>query len=75
MLFARSRPRRTARPGPCAHRERHVHDRARIAPHTRSRMPHPIAEADFACALSTCFWIFPVDVFGTGPKRTSRGTL
>ncbi len=36
---------------------------------------HPIAEADFACVLSTCFWILPVDVFGTGPKRTSRGTL
>jgi hypothetical protein len=35
----------------------------------------PIAEADLACARSTCFWIFPVDVFGTGPKRTSRGTL
>lgn len=46
-----------------------------VAGTDRSPAQPPIAEADLACARSTCFWIFPVDVFGTGPKRTSRGTL
>src|SRR5882672_7808244 len=29
----------------------------------------------FACSRSTNFWILPVDVFGSGPKTTWRGTL
>ncbi len=36
---------------------------------------HSIAVAEPAAARSTCFWIFPVEVFGTSPKTTPRGAL
>ena len=29
----------------------------------------------FACSRRTYFWIFPVEVFGSGPNATARGTL
>ena len=29
----------------------------------------------FACSRRTYFWIFPVEVFGSGPNTTARGTL
>src|SRR4029078_4518818 len=32
-------------------------------------------QASFARSRSTNFWIFPVDVFGSAPKTTWRGTL
>ena len=31
--------------------------------------------SDFARSRSTNFWIFPVDVFGSGPNTTVRGVL
>ena len=42
-----------------------------------SARPHAAADAysDFARSRSTNFWIFPVDVFGSGPNTTVRGVL
>ena len=38
-------------------------------------VPDSNAQSDFARSRSTNFWIFPVDVFGSGPNTTVRGVL
>src|SRR5262249_35134400 len=47
-------------------------DQRRARPRPRERHQDPSA---FACSRSTNFWIFPVEVFGSGPNTTVFGTL
>ena len=43
--------------------------------HRRTRRLDAPAYPALKVSRSTFFWIFPVDVFGSGPKTTLRGIL
>ena len=43
--------------------------------HRSLRSHYPIAAVERARSRSWNFWILPVEVFGIGSKRISRGTL